>query len=448
MVDLCSVLRRYRQFHILEHIEGLSSKKRQEFLKNLEGLDISLPFSAFERKVDGSLDRGPIFPPSAVQRANDVDSDARRMGEEALRENKVAILLVAGGQGTRLGFTGPKGLYPITPVKQKPFFQLFSESVLAISQIYNCSPPFLIMTSSDTHDETVRFFEQKGFFGLKGPVFFLKQCSLPVVTPEGELVLTDEAHIATSPDGHGGALKALKEYGLFEYLLGRGFEYLFYFQVDNPLVRIADPIFLGHHILQEAQVSTKVVRRRHMNEKVGLYVRTEKGDLIVEYTEKDERFSTLDANGNPLFWAGNTAIHVFSLSFLKEIVDSGVELPLHLVERSMEVFDENGGKTTRRVIKFERFIFDVIPFAERTCVVEIAREEEFSPVKNASGEDSPEEARRAMVSFYKRRLKEVGVDIEEQVTVEIEPFLLLDPEALKRCLEHVRIGRSLYIARP
>jgi len=447
-VEVLELLRGLGQWHILQHAESLPLDKRLQFVEDLNGLDIVTAFSILrdENKRGGEWES--LYPPSVLQRDGQSDANARRIGERALSENKLAVLLVAGGQGTRLGFSGPKGAYPVTPVMGKSPFQLFAERVSWLSRRYKCRLPFLIMTSDETHEETVRFFEDRGFFGLEEMVSFMRQDSMPVLTSQGKLALKDETHIARSPNGHGGALQALKRYGFVDLLLDEGFEHLFYFQVDNPLVQIGDPVFFGYHLIEQACVSTKVVRRRHMEEKVGLYVRTEKGDRIVEYMEKDERLNAMDEKGGPLFWAGNTAIHIFSLRFLKRVIDEGVELPYHLVERTMEIYEPATGLRPERVLKCERFIFDLIPYAERTCVVETKREEEFSPIKNASGEDSPDEARRSMLNLYRRRLREAGLEIPDGLIVEVDPSLLFDPQELRKAVRVIEITSPLYIGRP
>src|SRR3972149_6750731 len=277
---ILGLLEESRQHHILRHYHGLSPAKKKNLLRDLQGLDLKLVFDLYEKfSAGGEVGRtsqeicpAPIVNLSGSPEEIAAREQARQLGETLIRENKVALLIVAGGQGSRLGFEGPKGKFPVTPVKKKSLFQLFGEAVKAISLRYEALIPLLIMTSQENRQETQQFFETHNFFGLnRGTVYFLEQEMLPTLTPEGRLILADDTHLLVNPDGHGGSLKAFYKSGLLAKLIQKGFTELFYFQVDNPLVRIADPVFIGHHKREGAEISTKVVRRREPEEKVGIY---------------------------------------------------------------------------------------------------------------------------------------------------------------------------------
>jgi UDP-N-acetylglucosamine/UDP-N-acetylgalactosamine diphosphorylase len=445
------ILNKYKQHHVLGHYHTLPAEKQNLFLKNLDKLDIDLVFSLHKNFSDiqepshhlKDIKPAEIISIPETSEEKAFYKKARALGESLIRDQKVAVLIVAGGQGSRLGFEGPKGTFPATPIMKKTLFQLFAESIKAIIERYNTSMPLLIMTSRENHRDTIDFFESHDYFGLKkDTVRFFMQGMIPSITPEGNLILKDEANLFTNPDGHGGSLKALHDSGLLRDLMKKGFTELFYCQVDNPLVKIADPVFLGCHALSKSQVSTKVVRRTNIDEKVGIYLSINGRDAIAEYSDLPPEFlSALDENGNIRYWAGNTAIHAFSLEFIKHINHRGYAVPHHRARKTIEIIDNKGLLTNLDSWKFETFVFDTIPLAERTCCMEVVREEEFSPIKNRDGADSPDTARIAMNNQHKSWLENAGVKIPYMTQVEISPLFALDKEELKEKIK----GNELHI---
>ena len=271
---------------------------------------------------------------------------------------------------------------------------------------------------------------------------FFSQGVLPAVSLEGKLILKDKIHLYTSPNGHGGSLKALSDSGLLSEMIQSGYEELFYCQVDNPLVKIADPLFLGYHRQVRSQVSTKVVRRRSVEEKVGVYLKLNGKDAIAEYSDLDERYmSALDEKGDILYWAGNTAIHIFSLAFIKELNRDGFALPYHCATKSAYVISSDWEPASIDVWKFETFVFDAIPFAQHTCCMEIDRDEEFAPVKNRDGNDSPETARTAILNLHRAWLRKAGFAVPDGARVEISPLFALGPGDVSEKLN----GRKLLL---
>ena len=438
--QLLSILANHNQYHLVDHYQRLQADKKKDFLKNLRHTDFDLLFrlhgqfcadnglSGFTRDIQ----------PAAIMTLPKTGSEKSRMkrarlsGEAMIREGKVAVLIVAGGQGSRLGHDGPKGIFPISPVKNKPLFQLFAEQIKALSIRYGVQIPLLIMTSQENHRATVNFFKSHRYFDLdQESVYFFQQGTLPSVTPRGKLLLDGETHLLSNPDGHGGSLKALHDSGLLKKLVSKGFQELFYCQVDNPLVKIADPVFLGYHAATGAEVSTKVVRRSSIGEKVGVYMSVDGKDAIIEYSDLGpEYMSALDANGEILYWAGNTAIHTFSLSFVERLNQHGFGLPYHCARKTVEYPVKEKLIKKIDLWKCEAFVFDAIPLATKACCMEVLRQEEFSPVKNKEGVDSPNTARAAMSNLHKTWLTEAGVVVPSGVQVEINPLYALDKEEL------------------
>jgi UDP-N-acetylglucosamine/UDP-N-acetylgalactosamine diphosphorylase len=438
--DFLRLLEEHDQRQMLAHYAGMDRKKQLELINNLTGLDFDLVFKLYNdclsRRDAGNLiaevKPARIIPMPETPEERAYCEKAKSVGESLISNNRVATLIVAGGQGVRLGHDRPKGTFSISPVMHKTLFQLFAEQMKAISTRYKCSLPLLIMTSYENHGDTIAFFDSNRYFGLsKDDVFFFQQAMLPTVTPDGNLFLKDDTHLFQNPDGHGGSLRALYTSGLLGDLMERGFTELFYCQVDNPLVRIADPVFLGYHALVESECSTKVVRRKNIDEKVGVYVTMNGTDAILEYSDFDgKHMRALDENGALLYWAGNTAIHVLSLPFIERLNSHGFALPYHCASKQQDIINADGTKYSLNLWKFETFVFDAMPLAARTCCMEVDRAEEFSPVKNSTGPDSPETARQAMNRQHKRWLEAAGIKVSPGACIEISPLFALDEDEL------------------
>ena len=455
--EFLGTLELFEQLHILDHYRSLSSHQKQAFLDSNRDLDLHLVFQLYKKfreAAPGAIDPGIISPSNVICAGKDGSesadiSDAFSRGEALLSRQKVAVLIVAGGQGSRLGFEGPKGTLPLSPVKGKTLFQLLAEQVRALSNRYSVTIPLLIMTSTDNHQDTVGFFKQNRFFGLPpDAVHFFSQGVLPAVSPDGKLIMKDNVHFYTSPNGHGGSLKALWDSGLLLKMIDAGYEELFYCQVDNPLVMIADPSFLGYHRQALSQVSTKVVRRRSVAEKVGVYLKLNGKDAIAEYSDLDEKYmSALDEKGDILYWAGNTAIHIFSLSFIRELNRDGFALPYHCAKKSAYIISSDWEPASIDVWKFETFAFDAIPLARTTCCVEIKREDEFAPVKNKEGDDSPDTARAALNALHRDWLMRAGIAIPDGTRLEISPLFALNPTdvAVKLKGKKLSINGDVYL---
>ncbi|MHC4823481.1 MAG: UTP--glucose-1-phosphate uridylyltransferase [Planctomycetota bacterium] len=381
-----------------------------------------------------------IFPPELVPASCRTDApgyrEALEAGEWALRGNTIAILTVAGGQASRLGFDGPKGAYPIGQISGSSLFQILAGQIHRLRERYSCDLPWIIQTGPGNHQETITFFERRSFFGLgSGTVSFVCQGSLPALHPKGQLLLATPSRLFQNPDGHGGVYRALKRSGLINDLRGRGVHTLFYCQVDNPLAWLGDPVFLGHHLLQEARMSVKVVEKIEPSEKVGLVVSDGERNLCVEYSDLDEETQSQRAeDGGLTYRAGNIAIHAFELDFLEEMAEAN--LPLHLAKKQIRGLAPDGvGTTMLEGVKFETFVFDALPMARRSMVQYADRFQEFAPVKNRSGVDSIATSKTALSARAREWIASVDgfeIDTDLETTMEIAPGLCLGPLDLQR----------------
>jgi UDP-N-acetylglucosamine/UDP-N-acetylgalactosamine diphosphorylase len=343
-------------------------------------------------------------------------SEARQRGEAALRAGRVAAMVVAGGQATRLGFDGPKGLFPIGPVTERSLFELQAQKLRGLARRFGRRVPWYVMTSDATDAATRAFFERGGCFGLRrDEIFFFRQGMVPSFDFEDRIVLERPDRIMLNPDGHGGSLTALLSSGALDDMERRGIETLFYYQVDNPLVQICDPVYLGFHLGSGAEMSCKVIRKLDPMEKMGVLARADGETLVIEYTEltNDCRHAR-DSDGELRFWAANMALHVFSLPFLRRVADSADRwLRFHASVKKIPTVDDGGKPVAPREPngrKLERFVFDALPAARTVCVVETDRAREYAPVKNASGTDSPATTRQALMSCYRQWLAAAGIE--------------------------------------
>lgn len=368
---------------------------------------------------------------------------ARAAGEEALRAGRVAAFTVAGGQGTRLGYDGPKGTFPVTPVKKKTLFQVFAEKILAAGRRFGRPLHWFIMTSHANHAQTEQFFAAHDYFGLgRDRVHLFRQGRMPAIGFDGKILLETKGSIALSPDGHGGSLRALHRSGALDLMEREGIDTLSYFQVDNPLVRCIDAEFIGFHLLARSEMSSKALPKAYPEEKVGLFCLRDGKLMVAEYSDvpmdvQRER----NADGSLRFSAGSIAIHVIDREFARRMAAGGaaVELPFHRADKKIPTVDAAGQPVKPAApngVKFELFVFDALPFARSPLVIETDRANDFSPVKNAEGLDSPRTCAEDQLRQFARWLRSAGADLAVDATglpaqpLEISPLYGYDAETV------------------
>jgi UDP-N-acetylglucosamine/UDP-N-acetylgalactosamine diphosphorylase len=366
-------------------------------------------------------------------------AEARERGEQALRQGKVGAILVAGGQGTRLGFDHPKGMYPIGPVSDATLFQILFEKLVAVARRYGAKAPMYVMTSPATHQETIDYLTAHARFGLAADdLQVFCQGTMPAVdAASGKVLLSAPGELFRSPDGHGGMLSALAASGALAEIARRGIEHMFYFQIDNPLVAVCDAEFLGYHLLAGSELSTQVVAKQFPAEKVGNVVSIDGKLRIIEYSDlPHEAGERRAADGSLQLWAGNTGIHAFAVSFLQRMSRQQHGLPFHMARKAAAHLDEQGRTVEPdkpNAIKFERFIFDLLPAADRAIVVEVDAARVFAPVKNGPGadRDSPQTVQQQILALHRGWLEAAGARVQADAAVEISPLFALDQDEVK-----------------
>ena len=387
---------------------------------------------------------------------------ARAAGDAALTAGRVAAFTVAGGQGTRLGYDGPKGTFPVTPVMAKPLFQVFAEKILAAGRHYGRPLHWFIMTSHQNHEATEAYLAEHRWFGLdRGRVHLFRQGRMPAVDFQGKILLEQPGAIALSPDGHGGSLRALARHGAVDLMAAEGIDTLSYFQVDNPLVRCVDPAFIGWHLLGGSEMSSKTVPKAYPEEKLGHFCLRGGRLAVIEYSDLPlalQREVGLD--GQLRYRAGSIAIHLLDREFIRRVTrpNSGSELPFHRAEKKIPTVDA-AGRPVRPAqpngVKFELFVFDALPFARRPLVIETRRADDFSPVKNAEGVDSPQTCRDDQLRQAARWLAAAGaappVDASGRPPwpIEVSPLFGYDEETFGRRWRQLpappAVGAGLYL---
>ena len=444
-------LAEHGQSHLCAWWNDLDDAARDRLVRQIDQIDFDQVAHLVGSLVTGDhaapVDASQASPPSKLERLPQSEDDftrwdeAREAGLELLSAGKVAAMVVAGGQGSRLGFEHPKGLYPIGPVSGKSLFQLHFEQLEALSDRVGHRIPYFVMTSEATDQPTKEYLDDNEYFGYSPhDVYLFQQGWLPAVDADGRILLADKDRIATSPDGHGGMLRALSRSGLLEVMSDRGVETVFYHQVDNPTIPLCDPTFLGLHRRHSSQMSTKVVAKRDAAEKMGVVVDVDGKTQIIEYSDlPDDKAAETDGDGSLRLWAGNTAVHCFERSFLDELTaDGSPGLPFHRAHKKIAHLDLQTGEVVEpeepNGFKFEQFIFDALPEASSALVMEVDRATEFNPVKNAEGDDSPATAKAAIARIHRDWISRVGSSVAEGATVEISPLFALDVVELEEKL--------------
>lgn len=452
-------LERVSQQQVMKFLDELTRAQKSDLASQVEKLNFSKIPQWVEKyvindsslKVPDKFDPAPSYPatPQTDEQAK-YYAQAAALGEDLIREGKVAGFVVAGGQGTRLGFDGPKGNYPISPIKKKTLFQIFAENMLATANKYDTTIPWYVMTSPLNYDATVEIFQSADYFGLgRENVYIFQQGTLPNFGFDGKILLADKGRIATSPDGHGGSLKALYDSGAIADMNKRGVEILSYWQVDNPLICVIDPLFIGLHVTDKAQMSSKALLKAEPLEKVGNFCLVDGKVTVIEYSDlPDEAAYRKNEDGSLAFELGSIGIHMIDVSFIESLNSDGdFSLPFHRAIKKIPYIDENGSLIKPEEpngVKLETFVFDALPLAENSVILQTLREEEFAPVKNATGVDSAEVTHQMMIERAATWLELAGVAVPRKAdgtpdcVLEIAPNFALTPEDLKAKINQIR----------
>lgn len=429
-------LGRLGQQHVLHFARELSPEQLAGLLGQLEVLDFELVRAAIASPAQ-PVDTAAVTPYDRVVLPTDQQAaEARHLGVEACRDGRVGTLLVAGGEGSRLGFEGPKGAFPIGAVSGRTLFQLHAERLVAIGRRHGVVPPLYVMTSPGNHDRTAALFAEAGYYGMPPErVLIFAQGVAPALDEQGRLLLADRDRLVLAPSGNGGLFAALRDSGAFDHMRACGVDTISYVQVDNALARACDERFVGYHLLSESEFSCKAIAKLDAREAVGNFARVAGKLGIVEYTEIPEELATqCGPGGKLLFGYGNPGLFIWSRAFA-EAQAARRDLPIHRAHKKVRHLTLEGKHvepTAPNAYKLETFALDTLPDARRSLVLACEREEEFAPVKNATGNDSPASARALMTRLYRGWIESGGGTVRDGVALEISPLYALDADELAR----------------
>ncbi len=485
--QLSDKLVKHNQEQVLTFWDELDEKQQSNLAQQIDKIDLTQLDSLYKRRFEPAAsaalaakaqepvyyhlsDQRELIQPTKQMNSTEYPyspKEAIALGEEALRQGKIASAVVAGGQGTRLDFPYAKGIFPIGPVSGVTLFQIHCERIRAMNRKYNCRIPFCIQTSPATHEETIKFFHDNKNFGLpEDDILIFCQGTMPSVDFEtGKLLLNAKDHVAASPDGHGGILAAFNapcldspftnvaKNGILNELRRRGYEEIFYFQIDNPLIDICSPEFIGYHLHSNSEFTSQVIRKQNPKDRVGNMVVVDGHLYVIEYSDlPDDVGARRKPDGSLLIWAGSIAVHLMNIDFLQRKASFASSLPFHIAKKKLPyiILDRNAisesgeklfGKLVKpelpNAIKFEKFIFDLLPQAKNPIVVEVDIKTCFEPLKNhpSQPKDNPQTVRRQLCALYERWLNENGIQVAPGVQIEISPLFANSALELKARLE-------------
>ena len=400
-------LKKYGQEHLLNFYDKLEENKQKHLLEQISNIDFELINSLYNKTKDtNKKDEANIEPIDFIDKykLNSEYKYYENIGEKAIREGKLAVVTMAGGQGTRLGHKGPKGTFDIGLESHKPLFELLFDYIKEQSNKYNVNIPWFIMTSKENNDDTIKFFKDNKYFGYEKYIYFFTQGELPMIDTEGKILIGEDYLIKEAADGHGGVYESLVKSKMVDKMKELGVEWVFIGGVDNCLVKMVDPVLMGIAIDKGVTAAGKSVVKANPYEKVGAFCRKNGRPSVVEYSEiTKEMAEATDENGNLLYGESHILCNLFNISAIERM--GSEPLPYHSAFKKATYIDKNGDKvvpSSPNAYKFEAFLFDAFGEVDDMAILRVKREEEFAPVKNAEGVDSPETARKLYNDFYKK----------------------------------------------
>ncbi|MBQ3407823.1 MAG: UDPGP type 1 family protein [Clostridia bacterium] len=404
--ELETKLKAANQVQILSAYNRADDETKKELMNQIERINFSQVADLYEttkHEVNFNNDVIEAIPYVEKDKLSEEEYNKYlKLGEDEIKAGRYSVVTMAGGQGTRLGHKGPKGTFDIGLDSHKSIFEILIDSLKEESQKYNVTIPWYIMTSKENNEDTVKFFEKNNYFGYdKDSIKFFQQGKLPMVDESGKILINEKGLIKEASDGHGGIFQSMKRNGITDDMNKKGIKWAFVGPVDNVLVKMVDPILLGLMIEQNASGGGKSTVKANPSEKVGVFCKRNGKPGVVEYTEiSKEMAERVDENGQLVFGESHINCNMFSVKAIEEVANKN--LPYHIAHKKASYIDENGNLIVPEkpnAYKFESFIFDAFDMLDDMAILRVKREEEFAPVKNAEGTDSPETARKLYENY-------------------------------------------------
>ena len=392
------LLEMHGQEHLLMKYDELDQEAKDQLLDAIETIDFELMDRLYKKATEPVIEEQFKVEPMSYIDKEKMFASERKMyeeyGEAAIRRGKLAVVTMAGGQGTRLGFNGPKGAFVFDPDSQKSIFEALADTMKEACVRFDVKIPWYIMTSRENNEATKKFFWQHQFFGYPGKVKFFIQGELPMLSLDGKVLLDKNYHIKFAANGHGGTLFSMEKSGVIAEMKADGIKWISINGVDNVLVKPVDPLFVGLAVVHKVKGAIKSIAKASPREKVGVICRKKGRVGVVEYTEISNQMANLrDQEGNLIYGDAYALFNLYSIEGLELI--SKVSLPYHIAVKKADYIDSKGNFVKAEepnAYKFEQFIFDSYELFDGVCVLRVRREDEFAPIKNATGNDSPETA--------------------------------------------------------
>lgn len=406
-------LEKYGQEHLLSRYGSLEEDKKDKIIKQIKNIDFDQAVELFNittksiKKPDGEFNNIEYVDKSKLSKED--YTKYYEIGKRQIEEGKYAVVTMAGGQGTRLGYVAPKGTFKIGGGVEKSLFEALSDTIKEAREKYNINIPWYIMTSRENNNATEKFFEKHDFFGLPyEDVKFFKQGELPMLDTNGKLMLDETGLIKLAADGHGGVFESLVKNGYLDDMKARGIEWVFISGVDNVLAGLVDPIAVGLAVTEGTLATGKSVVKRSPTEGVGVFCKKNGRPYVIEYTEiTEEMANARDNNGELLYGESHILTNLFNIKALEDIAQN--KLPYHKAFKKAKYTDVETGEVIKpekpNAYKYEAFIFDAFERLDGMSILRVKREDEFAPLKNADGEDSPDTARQLYIDYMDRKKK-------------------------------------------
>lgn len=405
--EIVSKLKANNQEHIIKAYDRADEKTKEILMEQIKRIDFKQVADLFKKtKEETNFSDDVIDPIEYVDKEKISEEEYNKylsLGEEAIKAGKYSVVTMAGGQGTRLGHTGPKGTYDIGLDSHKSIFEILIDSIKDDCKKYNVTIPWYIMTGKENNDDTIKFFEDNNYFGYdKSYIKFFQQGKLPMCDESGKILINEKGIIKEAADGHGGIFQSMKKNGIVDDMKARGIEWAFIGPVDNVLVKMVDPVLLGVMINNKVLAGGKSTVKANASEKVGVFCKRNGKPGVIEYTEiSKEMAERVNEKGELVFAESHLNCNMFNVKTIEEVAEKN--LPYHIAHKKASYIDENGNLIVPEkpnAYKFESFIFDAFDMLDDMAILRVKREEEFAPVKNAEGTDSPETARKLYEDFY------------------------------------------------
>lgn len=403
------LLRKYNQEHIIRMLEKLDEEKKLNLIEQVNNVDFEEMKRLYDSTKEDNKLNYTIEPIGFIDKSklsSEEKEELSERGKKLIKNGGYAVVTMAGGQGTRLGYNGPKGTFKldVTP-EGKYIFEILLDTIKEQNKKYDSEIYWYIMTSQENNDDTIKFFEEHNYFGYnKEKIKFFKQFDLPLMSLEGKILLNDKFEIKEASDGNGGVFKAMKKEGVLEDMKKNGIKWVYISGVDNIMVKPVDSIFVGLAMRENVQCATKSIVKSYPEEKVGAFCKKNGKPGVVEYMEmNNEMIYGKNEDGELLYGESHIVSNMFSIDALEIIANEKLEY--HCAKKKNSYIDENGNLIIAEKpnsYKFESFIFDGFQFFDDLLIMRVDRNEEFAPIKNASGIDSPESAKEIYLNYHNK----------------------------------------------